>query len=78
MKVTATAVAGAAHLQMPRTLDFGDVPVGTSATRAFQITNTGNVPDDHHQGEGAAGAFSTTTPIAEGLKIPAANPPTRA
>ena len=46
VKVTATAVSGAAHLQMPRTLDFGDVPVGTSATRAFQITNTGNVPHD--------------------------------
>ncbi|SKB90962.1 LGFP repeat-containing protein [Arthrobacter sp. 49Tsu3.1M3] len=71
VKVTATAVSGAAHLQMPRTLDFGDVPVGTSATRAFQITNTGNVPMTITKAKAPLGVFSTTTPIAEGLKIPA-------
>jgi hypothetical protein len=69
--VTATAVDGAAHLQMPSSLNFGDVPVGTSATRAFQITNTGNVPMTITKAKAPQGAFSTTTPIAEGLKIPA-------
>ena len=71
VKVTATAVSGAAHLQMPRTLDFGDVPVGTSLTRAFEIENTGNVPMIITKAKAPQGAFSTTTPIAEGLKIPA-------
>ena len=52
-------------------LDFGDVPVGTSATRAFQITNTGNVPMTITKAKAPQGVFSTTTPIAEGLKIPA-------
>ena len=71
VSVTGTAVDGAAHLQMPSSLNFGDVPVGTSATRAFQITNTGNVPMTITKAKAPQGAFSTTTPIAEGLKIPA-------
>ncbi|SDP39696.1 PQQ-like domain-containing protein [Arthrobacter sp. ok909] len=71
VKVTATAVEGAAHLQMPRSLDFGDVPVGTSVTRAFQIQNTGNVPMTITKAKAPQGVFSTTAPIAEGLKIPA-------
>ncbi|WP_167467821.1 choice-of-anchor D domain-containing protein [Arthrobacter oryzae] len=71
VNVTATAVSGAAHLQMPSSLDFGDVPVGTTATRAFQITNTGNVPMTITKAKAPQGDFSTTTPIAEGLKIPA-------
>ena len=69
--VAATAVSGAAHLQMPGSLDFGDVPVGTSAVRAFQITNTGNVPMTITKAKAPQGVFATTTPIAEGLKIPA-------
>ena len=56
---------------MPSSLDFGDVPVGTSVTRAFQITNTGNVPMTITKAKAPQGVFSTTTPIAEGLKIPA-------
>ena len=44
VKITATAVSGTAHLEVPRSLDFGDVPAGTSVTRAFPIKNTGNVP----------------------------------
>ncbi len=70
VKVAATAVSGAAHLEMPGALDFGDVPVGTSVTRAFQITNTGNVPMTVTKAKAPQGVFSTTTPIAEGLKIP--------
>ena len=71
VKVAATAVSGAAHLQMPGTLDFGDVPVGTSVTRAFQISNTGNVPMTITKAKAPQGVFSTDSPIAEGLKIPA-------
>ncbi|MCU1670655.1 MAG: hypothetical protein JWP40_3582 [Blastococcus sp.] len=68
--VTATAVSGVAHLQMPASLDFGDVPVGMSVTRAFQIQNTGNVPMTVTKAKAPQGAFATTTPLAEGLMIP--------
>ena len=71
VKVAATAVSGAAHLEMPRTLDFGDVPAGTSVTRAFEIKNTGNVPMTITKAKAPQGVFSTTNPISEGLKIPA-------
>ncbi|MFF2246620.1 choice-of-anchor D domain-containing protein [Arthrobacter sp. NPDC058130] len=70
VKVAATAVSGAAHLEIPRTLDFGDVPAGTSVTRAFEIKNTGNVPMTITKAKAPQGVFSTTTPISEGLKIP--------
>lgn len=70
VKVTATAVSGKAHLELPRSLDFGDVPVGTSVTRAFEIQNTGNVPMIVTKAKAPQGVFSTTTPISEGLKIP--------
>ncbi|WP_427133829.1 choice-of-anchor D domain-containing protein [Pseudarthrobacter sp. S9] len=69
--VTATAVSGTAHLQLPSSLDFGDVPVGLSATRDFTIQNTGNVPMTITKAKAPQGVFTTATPISEGLKIPA-------
>jgi hypothetical protein len=69
--VTATAVSGTAHLQVPSSLDFGDVPVGTSVTRDFQIQNTGNVPMTVTKAKAPEGVFSTTSPVSEGLVIPA-------
>ncbi len=71
VKVAATAVSGAAHLELPRSLDFGDVPAGTSVTRAFEIKNTGNIPMTITKAKAPQGVFSTTNPISEGLKIPA-------
>lgn len=71
VKVAATAVSGAAHLEMPRSLDFGDVPAGTSVIRAFEIKNTGNVPMTITKAKAPQGVFSTKDPISEGLKIPA-------
>ena len=68
--VTATAVSGAAHLQLPTALDFGDVPIGASATRDFTITNTGNIPMTITKAKAPLGFFSTTAPISEGLVIP--------
>jgi hypothetical protein len=68
--LTATAVSGAAHLEMPPALDFGDVPVGTSATADFTILNTGNIPMTITKAKAPQGVFSTTTPISEGLTIP--------
>jgi len=71
VKVAATAVSGQAHLEMPRSLDFGDVPAGTSVTRAFEIKNTGNIPLTITKAKAPLGVFSTANPISEGLKIPA-------
>ncbi|WP_054010872.1 choice-of-anchor D domain-containing protein [Arthrobacter sp. ERGS1:01] len=68
--VQATAVSGTAHLDIPSSLDFGDVPVGTSVTRDFEITNSGNIPMTITKAKAPQGAFSTTTPVAEGLVIP--------
>ncbi|KRE80254.1 choice-of-anchor D domain-containing protein [Arthrobacter sp. Soil763] len=68
--ITATAVSGAAHLQLPPSLDFGDVAVGAAATRDFTIVNTGNIPLTITKAKAPQGVFSTTTPIAEGLVIP--------
>ncbi|MFC9353081.1 choice-of-anchor D domain-containing protein [Arthrobacter sp. NPDC057013] len=68
--LTATAVSGAAHLEMPASLDFGDVPVGTSATADFTIDNTGNIPMTITKAKAPQGAFSTATPISEGITIP--------
>ncbi|WP_208751132.1 choice-of-anchor D domain-containing protein [Arthrobacter sp. PM3] len=71
VKITATAISGTAHLEVPRTLDFGDVPVGTSVTRVFPIKNTGNIPMTITKAKAPQGVFSTATPISEGLKVPA-------
>lgn len=70
VKITATAISGTAHLELPGSLDFGDVPTGTSATKVFPIKNTGNVPMTITKAKAPQGVFSTTTPISEGLKIP--------
>jgi hypothetical protein len=68
--VTATAVSGASHLQVPASLDFGDVAIGTSSTRSFQIQNTGNISLTITKAKAPQGVFSTTAPLAEGLVIP--------
>ncbi|WP_306911992.1 choice-of-anchor D domain-containing protein [Arthrobacter sp. B3I9] len=68
--VNATAVSGTAHLEVPPSLDLGDVPVGMSATRDFTIKNTGNIPMTVTKAKAPQGVFSTTTPISEGLVIP--------
>jgi hypothetical protein len=68
--VNATAVSGTAHLELPPALDFGDVPVGASATRDFTIKNTGNIPMTVTKAKAPQGVFSTTMPISEGFIIP--------
>ncbi|MDP9883485.1 uncharacterized protein with LGFP repeats [Sinomonas atrocyanea] len=68
--ISATSISGASHLQVPASLDFGNVPVGASATRSFQIQNTGNIPMTITKAKAPQGVFSTTTPVSEGLSIP--------
>ncbi|MGO4187508.1 choice-of-anchor D domain-containing protein [Pseudarthrobacter sp. TAF60_1] len=68
--VNATAVSGTSRLEIPASLDFGDVPVGMSTTRDFTIKNTGNIPMTLTKAKAPQGVFSTVTPISEGLRIP--------
>ncbi|MGY3564794.1 Ig-like domain-containing protein [Sinomonas sp. RB5] len=68
--IAATSISGASHLQVPASLDFGDVAVGTSSTRSFQIQNTGNIPMTITKAKAPQGVFTTTTPVSEGLTIP--------
>jgi hypothetical protein len=68
--ISATAVSGAPHLTVPTSLSFGDVPVGLSRTLTFPIANDGNIALTINKAKAPAGAFSTATPIAEGLVIP--------
>jgi outer membrane protein assembly factor BamB len=68
--IAATAVSGAPHLTTPTVLSFGDVAVGLSRTLSFPITNDGNIAMTINKAKAPAGAFSTATPIAEGLVIP--------
>jgi uncharacterized protein with LGFP repeats len=68
--ISATAVSGAPHLTVPTSLSFGDVPVGLGRTLTFPIANDGNIAMTINKAKAPAGAFSTDTPIAEGLVIP--------
>ena len=68
--IRATAVAGAAHLEVPASLDFGDLAVGLSSTRSFPVRNTGNIAVTITKAKAPAGVFSTQDPISEGLVIP--------
>jgi HYDIN/CFA65/VesB-like, Ig-like domain/Bacterial lectin/Abnormal spindle-like microcephaly-assoc'd, ASPM-SPD-2-Hydin/PQQ-like domain len=68
--VTGTAVTGQGHLTFsPPMLDFGNVAVGRSGTASFDITNTGNVPVTISKAKAPNNAFTSSTPLAEGLVI---------
>jgi outer membrane protein assembly factor BamB len=65
-----SAISGQGHLEFsPATLGFGTLVQGTSATRTFTITNTGNVPVTITKAKAPAGAFSSSDPLPEGLVI---------
>lgn len=64
------AISGQGHLIFtPTTLAFGAVTRGTSSTRAFTITNTGNVPVTVTKAKAPAGVFTSSDPLPEGLVI---------
>ncbi|CAG7652389.1 choice-of-anchor D domain-containing protein [Actinacidiphila bryophytorum] len=55
--VEGSAISGQGHLvPHPATLQFGEVVRGASSTRAFTITNTGNVPVTVTKAKAPAGA----------------------
>jgi hypothetical protein len=56
------------HLTItPMAVDYGTVATGTAKTLTFDIANTGAGPLVISKAKPPAGAFSTTTPISEGL-----------
>ncbi|MFI1091913.1 choice-of-anchor D domain-containing protein [Streptomyces sp. NPDC020917] len=68
--IKGSAISGSGHLVFsPTTLAFGTVVRGTSATRTFTITNTGNIPVTITKAKAPAGAFSSADPLPEGLVI---------
>ncbi|MGW3242836.1 Ig-like domain-containing protein [Streptomyces sp. NPDC001070] len=68
--VTGTAVTGQGHLEFSTdSLDFGSVPIGSSKSLSFTITNTGNIPVTVTKAKAPTGDFSTPLQLSEGLVI---------
>jgi hypothetical protein len=65
--LTGSGVAGAAQLvTSPSTLSFGQVPVGQSVTKTFDISNTGDLALTITKAAPPAAPFSVSNPVAEG------------
>ncbi|MFG2692466.1 choice-of-anchor D domain-containing protein [Kitasatospora sp. NPDC048407] len=68
--LTGTAVVGAPQLTIkPTSVDFGQVPVGGSLSRTFDIKNTGNVTLNVTKAAPPTAPFSAPDPIAEGQQL---------
>ncbi|MFG2801561.1 Ig-like domain-containing protein [Streptomyces pseudovenezuelae] len=68
--VSATAITGQGHLEFsPSSLDFGQVPVGSSRSLSFTITNTGNIPVTVTKAKAPTGDFNSPVQLSEGLII---------
>ncbi|WP_051969321.1 choice-of-anchor D domain-containing protein [Kitasatospora azatica] len=68
--LTGSAVVGAPHLTIsPTSVDFGEVPVGGSATRTFDLSNTGNLALTITKAAPPTPPFAVPNPVAEGQQI---------
>jgi hypothetical protein len=68
VRLTGTGVDGAARLvTSPSTLGFGQVPVGQSVTKTFDISNTGNLTIT--KAAPPAAPFTVSNPVAEGQML---------
>ncbi|MFE5031191.1 choice-of-anchor D domain-containing protein [Streptomyces sp. NPDC056683] len=68
--VTATAITGQGHLEFSTSsLDFGQVPIGSSRSLTFTITNTGNIPVTVTKAKAPTGDFNSPVQLSEGLVI---------
>jgi hypothetical protein len=68
--LTGAAVSGSGHLTLtPTKLAFHSVAVGGSETLSFDVSNTGNIAITITKAKAPAGAFSTSTPLSEGLTL---------
>ncbi|GGN86709.1 hypothetical protein GCM10011579_078800 [Streptomyces albiflavescens] len=70
VNLTGTAVTGQAHLTItPTSTSFGDVAVGKSVTKTFDISNTGNIPLTITKAAPPAAPFHVTSPVSEGQVV---------
>ncbi|MGW7385845.1 choice-of-anchor D domain-containing protein [Streptomyces sp. NPDC054794] len=70
VNLTGTAVVGQARLTVtPTSTDFGQVPVGQSVTRTFDISNTGNIPLTITKAAPPTAPFQVSNPLSEGQVI---------
>jgi hypothetical protein len=68
--LTGTGVGGQARLAItPAQVDFGTVPVGSSASRTLTVANTGNVDLTITKAAAPALPFVVDTPLPEGLVL---------
>ncbi|MFI6440526.1 choice-of-anchor D domain-containing protein [Streptomyces sp. NPDC050759] len=68
--VSATAITGQGHLEFSTSsLDFGQVPIGSSRSLSFTITNTGNIPVKVTKAKAPTGDFNSPVQLSEGLVI---------
>ncbi|MGI5457108.1 choice-of-anchor D domain-containing protein [Streptomyces sp. CA-249302] len=68
--VGATAITGQGHLEFSTSsLDFGQVPIGSSKSLSFTITNTGNIPVTVTKAKAPTGDFNSPVQLSEGLVI---------
>ena len=68
--VNAQSESGGGHLTLtPTTLDFGSVPLGQTVTKTFSLTNDGNIGVVVSKAKSPNNAFSSPTPIQEGVSI---------
>ena len=70
IRVTGAGVAGAPELSLsPAEVDFGDVEIGSSATKIFDIANTGNLMLPLDKAAPPTPPFIVPTPVAEGQQL---------
>jgi hypothetical protein len=68
--VNGTAITGQGHLEFSTSsLDFGQVPIGSSKSLSFTLTNTGNIPVTVTKAKAPTGDFNSPVQLSEGLVI---------
>ncbi len=68
--LTGDSVVGEARLTItPTSTDFGQVKVGRSVTRTFDISNAGNIPLTVTKAKAPAAPFHVSNPLSEGQVI---------
>ncbi len=68
--LSGTAVTGQGHLDIaPWPLDFGAVALGSTTTKSFTLTNTGNIPVTVTKAKAPISDYTSASPLAEGQQI---------
>ena len=68
--INGSAITGQANVVLsPSTLAFGNVPVGSTASASFTVSNTGNIPTTLSKAKAPGGDFAVPNPIPEGLVL---------